>query len=126
MAIKNVLIVDDIVMNRILLTEILQQGGYKFETAVNGKDAISKLEKQSFDIVLMDIEMPVMNGIETTRYIRKNFPPVKNTIPIIAITAHDPSSFFEDFEGVGFNELITKPYSLAKIASIFTLFAEFE
>ena len=73
------------------------------------------IEKYDFDIVLMDIEMPVMNGIEATRFIRNNLNSPKNNIPIIALTAHNPYQFFNDYKDVGFNELMTKPYSLEKI-----------
>jgi len=63
----------------------------------------------------MDIEMPVMNGIETTNFIRNEMPYPVNAIPIIALTAHNPDIFFEDFADVGFDELITKPYSVDKL-----------
>jgi CheY-like chemotaxis protein len=59
-----------------------------------------------------------MNGIETTTHIRKSFPSPKNVVPIVALTAHNPSLFFEDFNDVGFDELITKPYSLDKIVEL--------
>lgn len=117
----NVLLVDDIFINRVLLTEIIQEIGSNYTEARNGKEAIELLEKEDFDIVFMDIEMPVMNGFETTRYIRKNFKPPKCTIPIVAITAHDPNSFFEEYSDVGFDELITKPYSVEKLRRIINL-----
>jgi CheY-like chemotaxis protein len=63
----------------------------------------------------MDIEMPIMNGIETTQYIRDKLPYPKNALPVIALTAHNPELFFEDYSDVGFDELITKPYSVEKI-----------
>ena len=66
-------------------------------------------------MIFMDIEMPIMNGIETTQYIRQEMAPPKNGLPIIALTAHNPELFFEDFSDVGFDELITKPYSVEKI-----------
>jgi CheY-like chemotaxis protein len=62
--------------------------------------------------------MPVMNGIETTHYIRNELGPPLNAIPVIAITAHDPELFFEDYADVGFDELVTKPYSVEKIKSM--------
>ena len=71
----------------------------------------------------MDIEMPVMNGIETTMHIRGKMPFPKNAIPIIALTAHNPELFFEDFSDVGFDELITKPYSVEKIKAKINGFA---
>ena len=113
-----ILIVDDIFTNRLLLNELIKSLGHNPVQAENGKEAIDLLEKEDFDLILMDIEMPVMNGLETTRYIRNNFPPPKNLITIVALTAHNPVIFFDDFHNAGFDELITKPYSHAKLAEL--------
>ena len=59
--------------------------------------------------------MPVMNGVETTKYIRSEMPFPLNNIPIIALTAHNPDDFFDDYHNAGFNKLLTKPYSFEKI-----------
>ena len=118
MDVPRVLIVDDIFTNRLLVREILKEIGYPCGEAQNGKQALEMLSKEEFDIVLMDIEMPVMNGIETTRYIRQHFSYPRNTIPVLALTAHNPHLFFTDFRDVGFNQLITKPYSIGKIKDI--------
>jgi CheY-like chemotaxis protein len=113
-----ILIVDDIFTNRLLLTEVIRNIGHEFVQAKDGKEAVEALLKEDFDLIFMDIEMPVMNGLETTKFIRDNFDPPKNKIPIIALTAHNPKLFFEDFLDVGFDELLTKPYSIDKIASL--------
>jgi CheY-like chemotaxis protein len=112
---NKILIVDDIAMNRFLLSEIIEQAGYEYSMAKNGREAIQKIQAGDFNIVLMDIEMPVMNGFETTRHIKNKLPEPFCKIPVIAITAHDPASFFEEYEGVGFESLISKPYTLEKI-----------
>lgn len=119
-----VLIVDDIIMNRLLLTEIVQSSGHDCDEAENGKEAIKKLEEDQFDIILMDIEMPVMNGLETVKYIREQFPEPKKNIPVFALTAHNPQMFFEDFAETGFNQLVTKPYSIQKISNLIEEFLE--
>ena len=113
-----ILIVDDIFTNRLLLVELLKTLGHEFKQVENGKEAIEALENESFDLVLMDIEMPVMNGLETTMYIREKFPHPNNRIPIVALTAHNPQLFFEDFRDVGFDKLLTKPYSIEKLSAI--------
>ena len=110
-----ILIVDDIFINRLLLKEIISDIGFEIEEAVDGKQALEFFTRGSFDVILMDIEMPIMNGIETTQYIRRHFDPPKCDIPIVALTAHNPSLFFDDFSDVGFSQIITKPYSLSKI-----------
>jgi CheY-like chemotaxis protein len=111
----NFLIVDDIFINRLLLKEILIDISNQINEAENGKDAIEILKNNNIDIVLMDIEMPVMNGLETTKYIRENLPGPFNRIPIIALTAHNPDDFFDDYNSAGFDELLTKPYSFEKV-----------
>jgi CheY-like chemotaxis protein len=113
-----VLVVDDILSNRLILTEILKNLEIEYDEAVNGREAVEALERMYYDLILMDIEMPVMNGLETTRYIREKFPHPKNQACIVALTAHDPQLFFKDFEDIGFDQLLTKPYSLDKIKNL--------
>ena len=119
-----IIIVDDIFTNRLLIAEIVKSMGHMILEAKNGREALDMLQNEGkFDLVLMDIEMPVMNGIETTRYIRESMPYPLNQIPVVALTAHNPKLFFEDFQDVGFNQLLTKPYSLEKLKK---LIREFE
>lgn len=110
-----ILVVDDVFTNRYLLSELIRMTGNETVLAENGEQAIEILKNEQIHLVFMDIEMPVMNGIETTQYIRTEMSSPLNAIPIIALTAHNPESFFEDFSDVGFDELITKPYSIEKI-----------
>lgn len=110
-----ILVVDDIFTNRLLLSELIKSTGNESIMVENGEEAIDVLRNEEIHIIFMDIEMPVMNGIETTNYIRKEMDYPLNTIPIIALTAHNPDLFFEDYAEVGFDELITKPYSVEKI-----------
>jgi CheY-like chemotaxis protein len=112
------LIVDDIFVNRVLLSEIASEIGCEFKLASNGKEAIQQLQSLHFDMVLMDIEMPVMNGLETTKFIRNEFDKDKAKIPIVALTAHNPNDFFEEFNSAGFDELLTKPYLISKIQKV--------
>jgi len=114
-----IIIVDDIFINRLLIAEIVKSQGHIIIEAENGRQAIELLKKDpAVDMVLMDIEMPVMNGIEATRYIRESMPPPVNKIPVIALTAHNPKLFFEDYNDVGFNQLLTKPYSIEKMVKV--------
>lgn len=113
-----ILIVDDIFVNRLLIKEIVKKMDAVCYEAENGRLAIDILFNESIDLVLMDIEMPVMNGLETTKYIREKAPLSKRNVPIIALTAHNPASFFNDYQDVGFNQLMTKPYSVTKVLSL--------
>lgn len=112
-----VLIVDDILLNRYLIKETVKKLGYQFSEAENGKIALELLNEQSFDVVFLDIEMPVMNGIETARAIRK-LTSLNRNIKIIAITAYNPSIIHEEFNMNDFDIIITKPYSLEKIKKV--------
>lgn len=111
----HILVVDDIFANRLLLSELIKLTGNQATLVENGAQAIEALRSDDFQLIFMDIEMPVMNGIETASYIRNRMPHPVNTIPIIALTAHNPELFFADFADAGFDELITKPYSIEKI-----------
>lgn len=113
-----IVIADDIFTNRLLLSEIIQDLGHEHFAVSNGKEAVDALVNNKVDLVLMDIEMPVMNGIEATKYIREKLPAPKNSIPVIALTAHNPKIFFDDYNDVGFSQLLTKPYSVKKITEL--------
>jgi CheY-like chemotaxis protein len=113
-----ILIVDDIFTNRLLLSELIKMMDHESVEAENGKEALEILEKDDIDLILMDIEMPVMNGMETCRHIRNQFEPPKSNTPCVALTAHNPSLFMEDFGAAGFNELLTKPYSIDKLIEL--------
>ncbi len=114
----NILIVDDIFINRILLVEIAENIGAEYSEAKNGKEAIELMKNNNFDVVLMDIEMPVMNGFETTRHIRKSFGKPKCDTPIIAITAHIVTKSDKEFKEHGFTTILAKPYTVDKLEKV--------
>ncbi len=119
-----VLVTDDIFTNRLLLSEIIEDLGHTHLEAENGKIAVETLmEHDDIDLVLMDIEMPVMNGIEATKHIRESFDSPKSEIPVVALTAHNPKIFFDDYKDVGFDQLLTKPYSVQKIMNLLESFS---
>ncbi|MFZ4107073.1 response regulator, partial [Flavobacterium sp.] len=101
-----VLVVEDIKLNQLLMQTLLEDFGFSCEIASNGKIAIKKLQENTYDIILMDLQMPVMNGFETTEYIRKT---LKSNIPIIALTADVTRVDIEKCEAVGMNDYISKP-----------------
>ncbi|MEN8118931.1 MAG: response regulator [Bacteroidota bacterium] len=115
---KKILIVDDIFSNRLLLSSTLESIGIDSETVENGQIAIESLQTNDFGMVLLDIEMPVMNGIETAKYIREKMSDVYSKLPIIALTAHNPDEYGDRINKAGFNEIMTKPYSVEKLGNI--------
>jgi CheY-like chemotaxis protein len=106
--IKNikVLVVEDIALNQLLMRTLLDEFGFGCDIASNGKIAIEKLKANSFDIVLMDLQMPEMNGFEATDFIRNT---LNSTIPIIALTADVTTVDLEKCRAVGMDDYIAKP-----------------
>lgn len=95
-------------MNTLLASAILSRTGATIMEAGNGKDAIELLRQRPFDVVLMDLHLPVMNGLDTTRYIRKE---LKLDMPIIAITANIINDEENKCLKAGMNAFISKPYT---------------
>lgn len=113
--IKNikVLVVEDIALNQLLMKTLLDDFGFDQDIAANGKIAIEKLSQmnsngtgKSYDIILMDLQMPEMNGFETTEYVRKT---MNSKIPIIALTADVTTVDLAKCKAVGMNDYIAKP-----------------
>jgi len=118
-----IIIADDYYTNRLLVSEILKSLGHDFIIAENGQQALEALENNNdIDLVLMDLEMPVMNGFEAMRYIRDKLVYPKSNVPIIALTAHNPGSYIQEGQESGFNKLMGKPYSIDKIAELLESF----
>ena len=115
---KKVLIVDDIFSNRLLLGSTLESIDIDYEAVENGQMAINYIRTTEVSIILLDIEMPVMNGIETAKFIREEMSSEFNNIPIIALTAHNPDEYKDRIHEAGFNEILSKPYSVEKISAI--------
>ena len=101
-----VLVVEDIPLNQLLMKTLLDDFGFERDIAANGKIAIEKLQEKTFDIILMDLQMPEMNGFEATDYIRKT---LHSNIPIIALTADVTTVDLEKCRKVGMNDYISKP-----------------
>lgn len=101
-----VLVVEDILLNQLLIKTLLDDFGFESDVASNGKIAIEKLKNNKYDIVLMDLQMPEMNGFEATEFIRKE---MKLEIPIMALTADVTTVDIEKCQIVGMNDYLTKP-----------------
>ena len=103
-----ILVVDDVPANRDLLQEMLRRHGHVVEVAKNGAVAVERVGRQTFDVVLMDVQMPVMDGMEATRRIRA-LPPPAGAVPIFALTANVVASDRERHLAAGMNLCLTKP-----------------
>jgi len=114
-----ILLVEDNLLNLKLALINLKKLGHIIDTAENGKTAIDKFKKNHYDVILMDIEMPEMNGIEATKIIRKleNQSNTKSKIKIIALTAHNGKDK-EKYLSVGMDNLYAKPMRANEFSDI--------
>jgi CheY-like chemotaxis protein/HPt (histidine-containing phosphotransfer) domain-containing protein len=106
---RKVLVVDDIEMNQQLAKHIMQSWGFTVDVAANGKEAVEKVEKNCYDIVLMDIQMPEMDGIQATESIRRLKDATKAATPIVAITANLVNGEGDKYLQRGMNDYLPKP-----------------
>jgi signal transduction histidine kinase/CheY-like chemotaxis protein len=98
--------IKDIPLNQLLMKTLLDDFGFERDIAPNGKIAIEKLQVRSYDIILMDLQMPEMNGFEATEYIRNK---MNSKIPIVALTADVTTTDLAKCRAVGMNDYIAKP-----------------
>ncbi|MEI6172519.1 MAG: PAS domain S-box protein [Bacteroidota bacterium] len=116
---KKILLVEDNKLNRLVAKTILAHFGIEVTEAVNGEIAVDILRKESFNLVLMDMQMPVMDGIDATLMIRKE---ISTTIPIIALTAHALKSEEARCREAGMNDFISKPFEEEKLLNVLSKF----
>ena len=103
---KKILVAEDNDSNFILMSYILKKY-YEFERAKNGQEAVEKADSGNFDLILMDIKMPIMDGMEATRLIREKYP----DLPIVALTANAFDSDRTMAMEAGCNDFLSKPVS---------------
>ena len=106
---KRILIVEDQEDNRMIMRDVLSAAGYELIEAVNGKDGISRAQSDRPDLILMDIQMPVLDGYEATRQIKAD-PNLKST-PIIAVTSYALSGDEAKARAAGCDGYVSKPFS---------------
>ena len=111
---KRVLIVEDNIVNQEVLSEFLECLDFTSDVADNGRIALEKVEKENYDLILMDLQMPEMDGIEATKRIRRKF----HKVPIIAITASMLHSDQCKCSDAGMNGYLTKPYTFEQVKEI--------
>lgn len=110
---KHILIVEDERVNQLAISRFVERLGHSATCAVNGKDGMEKLADNDVDMILMDIQMPIMNGIDATKAIRSSQElGEKRDIPIVALTAHAMSGDKETFLAAGMNDYLAKPVNI--------------
>ena len=114
-----VLVVEDDKVNAIVLSHLLKKAGHRIRNAENGRQALDILQSEIFDLIFMDIQMPVMDGLEATRRIRAGEVGMdKADIPIVALTAYAMSGDREKFLAAGMNDYLTKPAAMEDIRGV--------
>jgi signal transduction histidine kinase/CheY-like chemotaxis protein len=110
-----VLVAEDNALNILLIKKIAARWNLEIDIAENGLIVMEKLNKQNYDVILMDIQMPEMDGFETTKAIRSLADTTKSRIPIIALTANISSEIHEKIIEYGMNEFVNKPFASAEL-----------
>jgi len=112
---KKILLAEDNDINRMIASIVLKSNGYHITEVLDGKEAVAELTRQSFDLVLMDLQMPFMDGLEATRIIRKH---LNNKVPIIALTANEVKQEKNRCVQAGMNDFLMKPFDEKDLVSI--------
>ena len=102
-----VLLVEDTEDNRFMMRQLLEMSGYRVVEAMNGEEAVKVARAETPQLILMDLSLPVIDGLAATRLIRKV--PALASTPIIAVSAHDTSDFQAEAVEAGCNSYVTKP-----------------
>ena len=116
---KRILIVDDSELVRTMLSETLNEAGYDVVEAINGKDALDKISDKPADMIISDLNMPEMNGVELIRKIRSR--KENRFIPIIMLTVEDAIKIREEGKAAGVSGWLVKPFKPESVLSIVKL-----
>jgi CheY-like chemotaxis protein len=119
-----ILLAEDNPVNQLLAVRLLRKHGHEVTVAANGKEALEMLEKQTFDLLLMDIQMPEMDGLQATATIRARERQTGGHLPIVAMTAHTMSGDQEHCLAAGMDAYISKPIRVDQLLEIVTSLAQ--
>lgn len=114
---KNILIVEDSTVNAMVIANVLKREKCEFSIAPNGQIALDLLKEQKFDLILMDLQMPVLDGINCCRIIRSNKEEYYQKLPIIALTAAKESELEKEAKSAGMNDYVIKPFERLHLIS---------
>jgi CheY-like chemotaxis protein len=114
----NILLAEDNQINQKLATILLQRRGHRVTLAENGHQALDALARESYDLVLMDVEMPEMDGVRATALIRQQEGRQGGRVPIIALTAHALKGDRERFLAAGMDDYLTKPLDAGRLFQV--------
>lgn len=119
---KTVLIVEDNDLNLKLLNDLLQAEGYSTVCTRSGEEAVATARRQPPDLVMMDIRLPGMSGLEATRALKADL--ALKSIPVVAVTAYAMNGDEEEIRNAGCDDFLSKPFSVAALLAILRRFLE--
>ena len=123
MAGEKVLLVDDTRLNRELAKDILELNDYQVVEAVDGKEALKKALESKPDIILLDIELPDISGLEVLKRIKEDS--LTRDIPVVALTSYDKPDVQQDFLSIGFAGFILKPFDTKNFSHLVAKYGNF-
>jgi CheY-like chemotaxis protein len=112
-----ILIADDVKLNQQVARGILQKFGHQVEVANDGREAVAMVAANDYDLVLMDVQMPEMSGIDATAAIRA-LPGDRAAVPVIAMTAHAMQGDRESLIAAGMDDYISKPFNITQLTEL--------
>jgi two-component system cell cycle response regulator DivK len=113
---KSVMVVEDFEDNRYMMRRLLEMCGYEVLEAVNGEEAVEMALKERPGLILMDLSLPLLDGLAATRRIREHWE--LRGVPIVAVSAHDTADFHADALAAGCNEYVTKPIDFDQLEGL--------
>jgi two-component system cell cycle response regulator DivK len=113
---RTVMVVEDFEDNRFMMRRLLEMSGYRVVEAVNGEQAVELAQSERPHLILMDLSLPILDGLAATRRIRQH--EELRRVPIIAVSAHDTSDFHADALAAGCNDYVTKPIDFEQLETL--------
>ena len=113
-----VMVVEDFEDNRFMMRRLLEMSGYHVLEAVNGQEAVEIARRERPNLILMDLSLPLLDGLAATRRIRQEAS--LRDVPIVAVSAHDTADFHADALAAGCNDYVTKPIDFDQLEALLT------
>ena len=113
---QTVMVVEDFEDNRFMMRRLLEMSGYQVLEAINGEEAVEIAARELPNLILMDLSLPLLDGLAATRRIRQN--EELRDVPIIAVSAHDTADFHADALAAGCNDYVTKPIDFEQLETL--------
>lgn len=115
---KRILLVEDVPLNRFLVEEMMRDWGVVLDMAVDGADGLQRATHHPYDLILMDIQMPVMDGVQATKAIRSLPDPARASVPIVALSANAFDSDRRKYLDAGMNDALSKPFDAESLRRV--------